>query len=315
MRTPGGWPVIWLPLWLTLTLTVVGCGSRGHSSAAAAGPPEKPAGPIGLQAARELVLALVNRDRAEQGLAPVELDAVAERAGQRHVEDMVKHGFTAHWGSDGSVPEQRYTEAGGAHFVQENAACFFDGQPRELDENATFDPAALEKIQTAFMAEIPPNDGHRQNILKPVHTRLGVGLAMPVGVDQPCMAQEFVDAYGDYDELPRQARIGAAITVSGEVKQPVQFGGVGIGRIDAPKPLTAEQLNATSVYRVPEPYVLYFPAGFKTPKPVTLKGSSFTIDVALSDAGRAGRYEVSVWGKYPKSDALVMVSLRTIDVR
>ncbi len=60
---------------------------------------------------------------------------------------------------------------------------------------------------------------------------------------------------------------------------------------------------------------MYFPPGFETPKPVTVQGSTFSIDVPLNDRGRAGRYEVSVWGKYPDSgEALVMVSLRTINV-
>jgi uncharacterized protein YkwD len=290
-------------------------GRAGTSGEGKRVPVERPQGPLGIDEARAYVLSLVNRDRAEAGLGPVERDEIAERAGQRHVEDMTQHGFTAHWGTDGSIPEQRYSEAGGAHFVQENAACFFDGVVREIEPNPRFDPAALEKIQAAFMAEVPPNDGHRLNILKPVHKQLGIGLAIPADVDQPCMAQEFVDDYGEYDELPRAAKPGQKITVSGQIKDPVQFGGIGIGRVEPAKPLPPAHLNSTSVYRVPEPYVLYFPLGFKTPKPVVVKGKSFTIDVELDDRGRPGRYQVSVWGKYPGSEALVMVSLRTIDVR
>jgi uncharacterized protein YkwD len=311
---PVRWTIthVWV---LPALLAVSACSGRSASSGGKLTPVERPQGPAGIEEARAYVLSLVNRDRAAEGLDPVESDETAERAGQRHVDDMAKNGFTAHWGTDGSVPEQRYSEAGGAHFVQENAACFFDGVVRELDPNAHFEPAALEKIQAAFMAEVPPNDGHRKNILKPEHKSLGIGLAIPANVDQPCMAQEFLDEYGEYDELPRSGKLGQKITVSGEVKDPVKFGGVGIGRIDPPKPLDPAHLNSTSLYRVPEPYVLFFPAGFKTPKPVSVKGNSFTIDVSLDDGGRPGRYQVSVWGKYPGSDALVMVSLRTVDVR
>jgi len=274
----------------------------------------RPGGPVGLEEARRYVLSLVNRDRAEEGLEPVERDETAERAGQRHVEDMVRVGFTAHWGSDGSVPEQRYTEAGGVHFVQENAACFFDGEPRELDPNPLFDPAALEQIESAFIHEQPPNDGHRKNILKKWHNFLGVGLAKPVGVDQPCMAQEFVDQYGDYDGLPREAKLGQTLTVAGSVSKPAEFGGVGLARVPPAKPLDAKHLNSTSTYPVPEPYVVYFPEGFKTPKPVKISGDRFSIDVAPNQGG-PGRYQVSVWGRYPGNDAFVMVSLRTVDVR
>jgi len=285
----------------------------GGASGARAEPVERPPGPVGLEEARAYVISLVNRDRAEAGLDPVERDATAEKSGQRHVDDMVQHGFTAHWGTDGSVPEQRYTEAGGIHFVQENAACFFDGETRTLDPNPMFDPAALEQIESAFIHEQPPNDGHRKNILKKWHNRLGIGLAKPTGVDQPCMAQEFVDEYGNYDGLPERARPGQKLTVAGSVDKPAEFGGVGLAKIATQKPLSAEHLNTTSTYPVPDPYVVYFPEGFKTPKPVKVSGNHFTIDVSL-DKG-PGRYEVSVWGRYPDNDAFVMVSLRSIDVR
>ena len=261
------------------------------------------------------MLDLINRDREAEGLRPVELDEVATSSAQRHAEDMAAHGFTAHWGSDGSVPEQRYTEAGGVHMVQENAACFFDGVPRTLDKQAKFDLAELEKLERAFMSEVAPNDGHKLNIIKPVHNRVGIGLAQPLNVNQPCLAQEFVDHYGDYEALPKEASRGQRISIKGEVEEPVEFGGVGIARIEPAAPLTPQHLNSTSVYRIPEPAILYFPAGFKTPKPVKVDGRAFQIDVPLELQGKPGRYEVSIWGKYPGDDALVIVSLRTIRVR
>jgi uncharacterized protein YkwD len=291
-----------------------GCGPRAGGSAA---PVPKPAGPLGLSDAREYVLALVNRDRAEAGLDPVERDEVAEKAAQRHVEDMTAHGFTAHWGTDGSVPEQRYTEAGGEHFVQENAACFFDAEDRQLDPDPSFDAKLLEQIESAFMSETPPNDGHKKNIIKPVHNKLGIGLAKPVGIEQPCLAQEFVDAYGSYEAIPREARVRQPLRIAGEVNEPVEFGGVGVGRIEPAKPTPASELNQTSSYHVPEPTNLYFPAGFKTPKPVTVNGRRFSIEVPLDVGGQSGRYEISVWGRYPggAKNELVMVSLRTMLVR
>lgn len=271
---------------------------------------------MGLEEAREYVLALVNHDRAEAGLPAVERDKVAERAAQVHVDDMASVGYTAHWGSDGSVPEERYTLVGGHDFVQENAACFADGVPRKLAKSPTFSAADLETIEHRFMDEVPPADGHRKNILKDTHTAVGIGLAQPEGIPEPCMAQEFVDQRGEYDSLPSQARVGAVIKIAGEVEEPVGFGGVGLARIEPRRPMSAAELNQTSTYPVPTPYALYFPKGFKTPKPVTLDGKRFSIELPLSEQGRKGRYLVSVWGRYPDAgNQLVMVSLRTIDVR
>ncbi|MBN2196269.1 MAG: CAP domain-containing protein [Polyangiaceae bacterium] len=293
----------------------LGCGGSGSAAAGTATAAEvEPTGPLLLEDARAFVLALVNRDRADQGLPPVTIDPTASEAAQIHAEDMARHGFTSHWGTDGSVPEQRYTEAGGIHLAQENAACFFDGKERELEVDPTFLPDELRKIESAFIDEVPPKDGHRTNILKPGHSGLGIGLARPVGVEQLCMAQEFTDVYGTYRPLPQRGTVGQRVTIAGQLQEPIVFGGIGIARIDLATPLTASHLNTTSVYQIPAPYILFFPRGFKTPKPVTVNGNKFSLETTLDDERRPGRYEVSVWGRQPGSEDLMIVSLRTVVV-
>src|SRR5688572_11579030 len=118
---------------------------------------------------QRFVLGLVNRDRKKAGLEPVALDEAASKAGLRHARDMAAKGFTGHLGSDGSTPEQRYTDGGGTDFVQENAACLSDTIERELDAKPRFDQAKLAALHQMFMDEVPPNDGHRRNILNPLH--------------------------------------------------------------------------------------------------------------------------------------------------
>ncbi len=275
----------------------------------------RPSGPAAMDESTGYMLTLINRDRQAAGLDPVELDPIASIGAQRHARDMARHGFTAHWGTDGSVPEQRYTEAGGTDIVQENAACLFDGIPRELDVTPRFDPARLETLQRMFMDEVPPNDGHRRNILKPGHKRVGIGLAQPASVNQPCLAQEFVGDWGDYSELPREAPRNVSLRVEGKLREAIRFGGVGVGRIEPPAPLSAKELNATGGYRNPSPDTLYFPPGFKTPKPVKVEGQAFSIDLGLGPKPRAGRYLISIWGKEPGKSELFMVSLRTIVVK
>ena len=127
---------------LVLSVLSTACGPKQSAGLAM----EKPKGPLGLEDARRYVVDLVNRDRAEEGLPPVELDDTASDAAQRHSNDMAAHGFTAHLGTDGSVPEQRLSEAGVNDMGQENAACFFDGVARPLDPNPVFKPELLEKI-------------------------------------------------------------------------------------------------------------------------------------------------------------------------
>lgn len=276
--------------------------------------PSRPTGPMGLEEARRYVCALINRDRAAAGLPPVRLDDAATRAGQGHAEDMAAHGFTAHIGSDGSVPEQRYTEAGGRQMVMENVGCFADGTARPLADNPVFPAEGLERIEHAFMDERPPNDGHRRNILTPWHTSVGIGLAQTVGIDVPCMAEELVDDLGDYGDLPRRAKVGTLLAVHGRVREPARVAGVGLSRIDTPRPRSAAELNRTHSYAIPKPYATYFPRGFKSPIPLEIRGDTFRIEVPLSDDGRRGLYGVSVWANLPGKPGLQMISLRTLTV-
>jgi uncharacterized protein YkwD len=303
---------------------VAGCGGASASGGALAAddapvasgsPADRPKGPLSRADAERYVLSLINRDRVAQGLSKVGWDDTAAKAGTAHAEDMAAHGFTAHQGTDGSVPELRYTAAGGAAMAMENAGCLADGEKRELDPDPKFLPEELERIERAFMDEVPPHDGHRRNILTAWHTAVGVGLAQTKGLTIPCMAQEFVDDYGRYEALPSKAKPGDKVRVAGKLSAPAKIAGVGVARVDLPKPMQAKALNRTHSYAIPKPYATYFPRGFKTPIPVDVSPDGFHIEVPLSDKGKPGLYEVSVWAELPQTKDLVMVSLRTIEVR
>jgi len=268
-----------------------------------------------LAEARKYFIRLVNRDREREGLEPVVLDTTAQKAAQEHADDMARHGFTAHYGTDGSVPEMRYSGAGGTDIAFENAACFFDNTERNLDKGALFLAAELERIESAFVNEKPPHDGHRKNILNPWHNRVGIGLAQPVGISVPCAAQEFVDHYGKYEPLPASAKVGTKIRVAGDITAPATFGAVAVARIDQPALREAANLNGTGSYQLPAPYATYLPKGFVTPVEVRVEGNRFSVDVPLDDRGRPGVYEVSVWGRVPESNDLVTLSLRTVAVK
>jgi uncharacterized protein YkwD len=268
-------------------------------------------------AARHLMVDLINRDRATMGLAAVTLDeGPPTKAGQGHADDMARNGYLGHWGSDGSVPEQRFTEAGGVDMVLENASCFTDEKVRVLDRAPRIERKNVEQAEDMFFHERPPHDGHRRNILRPWHKRVGIGVAQPVAtateIPAPCFAQEFVDSYGSYAPLPRAMNVGDTLHVDGTVLSPATFAGVGLARVEAPKPIAVAELNRRRSYPVPAPYTMYWPPGYETPIPVRVSGGRFHVDVPLSEGGMPGMYEVSVWASVPGGPDLVMVSLRTI---
>jgi uncharacterized protein YkwD len=280
------------------------------------GPAAGPQGGMKRKEAEQYVLELINRDRAANGLPKVVWDETAAAAGRRHVADMAAHGVTAHLGTDGSVPEQRYTDVGGADMVMENVGCFADTEARELEPEPLYRAEGLSRIEQAFMNEVPPNDGHRRNILTRSHNAVGIGLGQPKGLDLPCMVQEFVDDYGDYAALPKKGKVGASIRVEGQLRAPASIAGVGVSRMDRRRPIKPADLIRTHGYAIPAPFAVFFPEGFKTkiPLKVDKAQNKFFIDAPLTDGKRPGLYGVSVWATFPGSKDLVMVSLRTIDV-
>jgi uncharacterized protein YkwD len=115
------------------------------------------------------VLGLVNKDRQAKGLSPVVLNFNA--AAQQHAQDMLDNRYAAHWGTDGLKPYMRYTLAGGLNKEGENSDYLSTGAPK-IDVKAE-----LQAFETDMMAENPPNDSHRQNILNKWHKKVNIGVA------------------------------------------------------------------------------------------------------------------------------------------
>src|SRR5262245_30914938 len=85
------------------------------TGALAGGRQEEPR--LSLEEARRFMLVLINRDRAAKGRPPVKLDPVASAAGQKHAEEMAVFHYMAHRNQEGKLPDHRYTESGGVHYV------------------------------------------------------------------------------------------------------------------------------------------------------------------------------------------------------
>jgi hypothetical protein len=60
---------------------------------------------------------------------------------------------------------------------------------------------------------------------------------------------------------------------------------------------------------------MFWPPGFQTPIPVQVGGGKFAVNLPLSDGGKPGMYELSVWASVPGTKDFTMVSLRTIQAK
>lgn len=268
-----------------------------------------------LEEARIYVLRLVNTDRAKYHLAPVTLDSRATVAGQLHTDEMASVGSCSHWDTAGKKPSQRYTEAGGIDDDSENLAYSFGNR---LSENHLFAPEELEEMQRSFMNEKAPRDGHRLQILRPEHNKIGIGVSNFVdknGHSHLCLAQEFINQYGEYSKLPSVITHSQHFDVSGSLLPGLALERVSIDWEPLSKPMTQEQLSNTGSYgngdlSVTEFYAKLEPEIVK----VWTKGGRqhFALRIVPDESWKVGLYYVSIWAKSPKFHRSIQVSTRTL---
>uniref|UniRef100_M4C5U0 SCP domain-containing protein n=1 Tax=Hyaloperonospora arabidopsidis (strain Emoy2) TaxID=559515 RepID=M4C5U0_HYAAE len=101
------------------------------------------------------MLAHVNHVRAVHHLPPLCQNKKLQAAAKRHSNDMAKHDFMDHNGTDGSSVSRRITEAG---YKWEAVA-----------ENVAAGQEDVESVMQAWMK----SEGHRKNILDPSYTMFG----------------------------------------------------------------------------------------------------------------------------------------------
>ncbi len=132
------------------------------------------------------LVATLNEHRRHFGLSALHIDPLAERAAQLQAEDMQAHDVLRHLDSSGRSPMERFTQLGGhAAAYGENVAYY-----SEPSSDAGKQWVAVAKLDDLMMAEKPPEDGHRQNILSPMYDGVGVGIAIgPHGI---FIAEDFV---------------------------------------------------------------------------------------------------------------------------
>lgn len=129
-------------------------------------------------------LDLINKDRTDLGLAPVELSS--NQAAQALAEDIFRTKQISHWNTKGEKPYMSYTEYGGKGSVQQNVAIagFNAEEYNQCLTNVMVECEKIEPMPTldelqnemTYNDEECCNDGHRNNILDPHHTHVSIGI-------------------------------------------------------------------------------------------------------------------------------------------
>jgi hypothetical protein len=268
---------------------------------------------------------LINRDRASVGAPPVEIDDVANKAGQLHSDEMAAFGYLSHWTMDGRKPDQRYTECGGKDTVAENVDATIVNTPQKLPLRIKqcFKKRELEEIESQFFNEKPPNDGHRVNIIDPRHTAVGIGLSAAGGetgeyddYSRTACTQEFINHYGTYGDIPLTIAPGEPLVLDGTLAKGLHFQSIDLRFEKLPEPMTIAQLDKTYSYSIPDEELFsYFPPPYQSPAPVTLTSEAgcehFSLQIQTSKQWRQGLYYVCLWATIANDKDPVLVSTRT----
>ena len=118
--------------------------------------------PSEIEANRDAVICLLNAERAKLGLVPLRQQPLLELAAQRHSDDMVRRRFYEHETPDGVDPQMRMTAVGYS--------------PPWTGENL-YTGTGTEATPVRALKGWMESPGHRENILRPEFTEIGVGIA------------------------------------------------------------------------------------------------------------------------------------------
>src|SRR3989344_3394858 len=135
-----------------------------------------------------ILIALANKDRAQNSAGALAEDPLLARAAQKKADDMAAKGYFSHKSPAGKTPWYWFSAVGYYYLsAGENVALNFDD---------------AEALQRAWMN----SPSHRANIIKNKYTRIGVGIAR--GYYQGRLATFIVEFFAT--PAPRAARPAGA---------------------------------------------------------------------------------------------------------
>ncbi len=121
----------------------------------------------------EEMLRMVNREREDNGLAPLVMNIALGKLARAHSQDMLSRGYFSHYTPDGLSP-----------FDRMNAA--------DIEYTYAGENLALAPSVGLAMQGLMNSPGHRANILNPNFNKVGIG-AIDGGIYGIMFSQEFTD--------------------------------------------------------------------------------------------------------------------------
>lgn len=137
-----------------------------HTTADPCGPTTASPADVGLTAAGQTTLCLVNRQRTERGLPALRENSLLSAASLEHSRDMVRGGYFEHTSADGRTVGDRLRAIG-----------YTSGFSVSAGENIAYG-VGTKATPAAIVQAWMHSPGHRADILRPAFTEIGIGIAL-----------------------------------------------------------------------------------------------------------------------------------------
>jgi hypothetical protein len=253
-----------------------------------------------IPALQSLMRRLINEDRRANGLEEVGWDETAALAGTQHAQEMAQYGYLSHRNLDGYGPDYRYSMAGGKHYVMENVHVT-SHSPGGVPQSAAEWDQWVKDAQQSLME----SEGHRDNILTPEHTHVGIGIAYDKENGYFTIAQEFVNQYINLQPLPHSATLGQTIDLSGWLGPDATNPLINLAYEPQPTPLSLDALKPESYSSPAE--------NFDIPDVQVAEDGKFSASFTLNNEGQVGLYHIRIWvdtslGKVQAANIVIQVS-------
>lgn len=182
-------------------------------------------------------LSIINQDRAKYGLQGVSLSS--NLVAQQHANSMLFFGYFSHEDTQGFKPYMRYTLLGGRGAVEENVAYEFWTGPHFFKTEDVEKAIKNLEYQMMYNDTICCNDGHKKNILNPLHNRVSIGIAY--NRTTVYFVQDFENYYIDMV----LSLSTDSISIKGTLLSPIKVSEIAIFFDPIPTPITISQLRAS----------------------------------------------------------------------
>lgn len=179
------------------------------------------------------VIALTNNKRADRGAPALKANALLNQAAQMKADDMAANSYYSHISPDGTAPPYWVNKVGYRY--------------SEMGENLVIDRESSDAVVSAWMG----SDSHRENMLNPNLTEIGVGVAKGSYKGRDTIYVVQIVARPLYDDAPAKPKPAKAVVEPKPVKVVEQPKPVQPVVKPAPAPAKPVQVQPTPTTPVP----------------------------------------------------------------